>query len=211
MGNIISTLYTYIYSPSPTFPYLHDLPLEIRLKIYTLALPTAQYLPLGPGPYYPNLDKDTLLLSVPALCRTTRALRNESLPIFYGQNSFSLALKHGNFFAVAEWLDTCFDDRKASLLRRVVIKEDEFTPLVPLFRSQVMSAPRDSRIAWADVEAVWRDVEACRGRWGSADSGTRRRHLARLMVVVGRDLGFCSARPKGVIGKLCEWGEPGSD
>jgi len=138
-----------------------------------------------------------------------------------------MALKLKNFNSQVKYLDRCFDDEKASFLRQMFFKEDEFCVVASLFpdarslartregggihkamtleRARTGEATRDPRLDWGDIEKIWADVEACRGAWGNEDGGGRRRFIARLMVVVGWGLSFCEKRPGGVLGKLCEW------
>ncbi|KAK5721852.1 hypothetical protein LTR15_006445 [Elasticomyces elasticus] len=77
------------------FPFLR-LPPELRNMIYELALPMHQsYVPIAPSA--PEAHAIVALscfrpIAVPALLATSRTIRTEALPIFYGNNTFILDL-----------------------------------------------------------------------------------------------------------------------
>ncbi|KAK3648929.1 hypothetical protein LTR56_003787 [Elasticomyces elasticus] len=78
-----------------TFPFMR-LPPELRNMIYELALPMHQsYVPIAPSA--PEAHAIVALscfrpIAVPALLATSRTIRNEALPMFYGNNTFNLGL-----------------------------------------------------------------------------------------------------------------------
>lgn len=227
MAPIFSTITAvkHYFYPPPNFHRFLDLPIELRAKILTMVLPTNKYLPLGPGPYFPTLENDRLLVSIPPVLQVSQQLRWEAMPIFYGENSFSLTLSRKHWHLMVHFINFALDDLKASCIKQLVIKDGEFDVVAEMFPNLARAQPgerlqfprmggRSSRINWADVQRlVWDEIDtenaAVRTGKRAGDTGLRRKLIARMMFIIGRDLGFIASRPNGLLKKLCESNEPG--
>ncbi|KAK4959832.1 hypothetical protein LTR10_002720 [Elasticomyces elasticus] len=108
------------------FPFLR-LPPELRNMIYELALPMHQsYVPIAPSA--PEAHAIVALscfrpIAVPALLATSRTIRNEALPMFYGNNTFSLGLGEDlsgsdekQFGSTVAWLESTDSRGIASMI-----------------------------------------------------------------------------------------------
>lgn len=131
MGVIISLL-AYLFSPRPTFPHFFELPLEVRQQIYRLVLPEPDLLPMGPGPWYGKRQYDNPA-KIPYISQTSSQLRHETLPIFWGDNSFSLAASQLRAHNMIKWLNEEMSDEKAGWLRQMYVTHDSFTMLWEVF------------------------------------------------------------------------------
>ncbi|KAK4893580.1 hypothetical protein LTR27_008047 [Elasticomyces elasticus] len=93
------------------------LPPELRNMIYELALPTHQsYVPIAPSA--PEAHAIVALscfrpIAVPALLATSRTIRTEALPMFYGNNTFNLGVGEDlsgsdekQFHSTLAWLES---------------------------------------------------------------------------------------------------------
>ena len=70
-------------SGQTTFPRFLDLPLEVRLKVYEFTL-------AGTGILFPrdHAESDSIIFQGTALLHSSKKIKNEALPVFYGVNQF---------------------------------------------------------------------------------------------------------------------------
>ncbi|KAL1301477.1 hypothetical protein AAFC00_005725 [Neodothiora populina] len=93
------------YKPGQSLTFF-DLPAEIRLEIYSQAVPKAH-------PYIIGRDygHETAQIRFPAILQTSRQLRAEAAPVFYGANTFIVDIHElRDLKAFLKWLRVLDDD-----------------------------------------------------------------------------------------------------
>lgn len=235
MGAVISFFWsaTINYLCPPRFEHFMEFPPEIRIKILTFALPTSQWLFLGPGPYFSHLENDRLLTRIPPLCQVSRQLRAETIPIFFGNNLFYIGLGNKNWNWLVDWLGLAFDDHKASFIKELYFLEHEIETVGVMFPGltwqrwhekllwpdpdEGVDCGPDSkydqrvdwklmkRVVWDDINAVQRTIDP-ENRGG--DSGLRKYHIARMMLLLGRGLCVHDTSESSLLAELCKSDEP---
>lgn len=177
------------------------LPPEIRLQIYYLALPTQH--PYIIGRDYGHRSSN---LEYPSLLHLSRRLRQESLSLFFGSNTFIIDIHELNDLKhFLKWIDVTNDEVLASIKDlRLTVSGALLVDLVPKSGRRrygdgrvIASKPRlDNSLRWdrknilhyvhdffeiqSQIEALLEGVEDR----GAGDSRLRVQHLVRLVETV---------------------------